>query len=150
MMVSIPENPNSRFENYLGKIIGQESAELPPHPLSRGEAYLKYMAKHSSSGKIIHANSDITERGYLIPNLTSQQVIDAYNGVVSGASTLITNADGSIYYTVNQVDSINDEINIQILYFSHMIVTYSEENGIVTIASKVLTSDIPSGDEVSY
>lgn len=150
MMVSIPEYPNSRFENYMGELIGQESAELPPYPLSRGEVYLKYLLEHSSSGKIIHADSDITERGYLIPNLTSQQVIDAYNSVVSGVSTQITNADGSIYYTVNQVDSINDEINIQILYFSHMIVTYSEENGVVTITSKALMSDIPSGDEVSY
>lgn len=91
-----------------------------------------------TSAKIIHANSDTTERSYAIPNLTSQQVIDAYNSVIAGLSTYITNADGTIYYMVSQADSYDGSVNIRILYFAHMIVTYTEENDAVTISSEAL------------
>lgn len=53
MMVSIPEYPNSRFENYMGELVGQESAELPPYPMSRGEAYLDWLVKHGTKGGFV-------------------------------------------------------------------------------------------------
>lgn len=45
--MSLPEAPNSRAEQYLAKIAGQET-ELPEAPNSRVEQYLKYIAENGT------------------------------------------------------------------------------------------------------
>lgn len=45
--MSLPESPNSRAEQYLAKIAGQET-ELPEGPQSRVEQYLEYIAANGT------------------------------------------------------------------------------------------------------
>lgn len=49
MGVGIPDAPESREEQYLGTMIGQETAQLPEEPLSRVEAYLEYLVENGSA-----------------------------------------------------------------------------------------------------
>lgn len=45
----IPTIPKSRNEHYLGAIIGQDTAQIPPQPQSRIEAYLLYILNNGTA-----------------------------------------------------------------------------------------------------
>lgn len=53
--MSLPTKPQSRVENYLGVIVGQESAVLPQNPQSRVEDYLDYIARNGAKGTVKNA-----------------------------------------------------------------------------------------------
>lgn len=46
--MAIPESPHSRVENYLGNLIGQETAWEPGNPESRTEEYLDYILQNGT------------------------------------------------------------------------------------------------------
>ena len=46
--MAIPESPHSRVENYLGNLIGQETAWEPGNPESRTEEYLDYILNNGT------------------------------------------------------------------------------------------------------
>lgn len=83
--------------------------------------------------------TNTTKGGYSIPDLTADQVTQIYNCIVSGHQPFIKDAN-EVYYSVSQVDSINDEIQVQILYFDTLIITYTLDNDTVTITAKKLTT----------
>lgn len=86
--------------------------------------------------------TNTTKGGYSIPDLTPEQIVDIYNRVVKGRHVVIQDSK-DVYYTVSQVDSINDTLQVQISYFDTMIITYLLEGDHITIeALKLSTSKV--------
>lgn len=63
--MSIPEVPDSRMENLLGLLIGQETARDPGHPQSRVEEYLKYIIEHGAGSS---RDVEFGEPGQTVPS----------------------------------------------------------------------------------
>lgn len=87
-------------------------------------------------GLVIYAEANTTVNGYSVPELTGDQITEAYNSVIVGRPVTIVDADEHYYLTVDQVDSINDEITLVALYFDVMILTYHDDE---TITYKVIS-----------
>lgn len=83
--------------------------------------------------------TNTTVGGYSVPELTDEQIVTIHNEFVKGKSVIIQDAN-DVYYQILQSDVINDEIQVQILYFDTLIVTYTLDNDTVTITAKKLTT----------
>lgn len=85
----------------------------------------------------IHATSNITVNSFQVPNLTQEQVTTAYNTVVAGNNCVISDATDTYHMCVNQADSLNGLLTIELLYFSTMLLIYTiNENDEVEISYK--------------
>lgn len=93
---------------------------------------------NNSKAEIIHADTDTSVNNYLVPDLTVDQVIKAYNDVVAGRGVIITNSTDMMHCYVNQADVINDEVSIMILYYDTMLLTYTVSGDTVDITYKVI------------
>lgn len=87
----------------------------------------------STAGIVIETATNTTVGAYQAPNPTVEQVMTAYNAVVSAIPCTLTDALGQQHFVVNQADTIGDVISISILYYMEMIITYSVENDSVVI-----------------
>lgn len=81
-------------------------------------------------GVLIQANNNTTINGHSVPQLTSEQIVQAYNGLVAGKAVVITDANGLMHFAVDQADTISDEIYITFNYFDIMILDYNEDGTI--------------------
>ena len=105
------------------------------------------------SSILITAESNTTVNGYQVPSLTSEQIIEIYNGIVAGKEVVVVDATETMHFKVNQADSMSDEIFISFLYFDIMILQYDENENIThkEIASKsYVDSQIGNAIEGSY
>lgn len=99
---------------------------------------LMHYADGESAGVIIHPSRyvdnivRVSGIDYSVPNLNEDEVTQAYNSVVAGNPTYITNKAGTSYFIVTQGDSIQD-IDIMINYFGIFTVEYHLENNVVII-----------------
>lgn len=87
----------------------------------------------SAAGIVIETATNTTVGAYQAPNPTVEQIMTAYNAVVSAIPCTLTDALGQQHFVVNQADTIGDVISISILYYMEMIITYSVENDSVVI-----------------
>lgn len=88
-----------------------------------------------TDNKAIEIANNTTVSGFSVPNPTAEELTDVYNAVVAGRSVQMVDSN-DVYYQVLQADSVNDAINIEILYFSEMSLLYTLENDTVSIESK--------------
>lgn len=82
---------------------------------------------------MVQSANDTTVGGYQVPELTAEQVQEAYNAVVSGRGCIIVDHDEKMHAYVNQADALNDELSIGILFYSSMLLTYTLSGETVTI-----------------
>lgn len=82
---------------------------------------------------LIASASDITVEGYSVPNLTAEQITEAYNAIVRGRGCIIVDHNDVGHFFVNQADSLNDDITVEILYYSYMLVSYTLSGDTVTV-----------------
>lgn len=85
---------------------------------------------------VIQASHNVTINTYVVPALSAEQIIQAYNTIVAGGSVVISDALGMTHLTVGQANEIAGEISIVVYYFDHMVLTYKEDE---TITYKVLS-----------
>lgn len=85
---------------------------------------------------MIHATEDEQVNSYDVPKLTAEDVTRAYNAIVSGRGCLILDKDEICHYAIVQADSINNVLNINILYHNIMLLSYTLEGEDVTIRYK--------------
>lgn len=75
-------------------------------------------------GIVLQANNNTTINGYQVPQLTAEQITQAYNGLVSGKQVVITDTTGLMHFAVNQADVVSGEPIISFEYFDIMELTY--------------------------
>ena len=90
------------------------------------------------SSLMIKSTANVSAGGYQGPQLTAEQVTSAYNAVVSGRGATIVDKDGVGHFVVNQADSLNDEVSIEIVFYNYMLLTYTLEGNNVTLSTKTL------------
>lgn len=82
---------------------------------------------------MIQSERNTTVGGYQVPELTAEQVQQAYNAVVTGRGCIIIDHNETMHAYVNQADQLNDELSIGILFYSSLILTYTLSDSAVTI-----------------
>lgn len=102
-------------------------------------ASMRAAAAKKAKSLNIKAESNTTVSGYSVPNLTVDDVLRAYNTIVSGGVCVISDSTDNSHFVVNQADTVGDEISIEIIYFNYMLVTYGSDGSTVTITHKALT-----------
>lgn len=82
----------------------------------------------------IQSSANKTISGFIIPDITAEQLLVIYNALVAGKSCTISDKDGMNHFTVIQADMISDLPAIIIPYYWLGFVDYQEtENGTVEI-----------------
>ncbi len=71
--MAIPDEPGSRVEQYLGVLMGQDTAQLPDVPQSRIEEYLAYIVQNMSGNMSENTNNDMDSIVLRASDDTSQQ-----------------------------------------------------------------------------
>lgn len=97
----------------------------------------------------IAVNGTKTVAGFSVPNPTAEQLTAIYNAVIAGHSVQIVDSN-NIYYQVMLADSIDDAINIEILYFGEIVLLYSLENDIVNVEAKKIGIPLPPTTNGTY
>lgn len=87
---------------------------------------------------IIQAATNKRVNNYDVPNLTPEQVTQAYNAVVAGKSVTITDATGNYHLGVTQADVLNGDIAISLIYLNVMLLTYEISGSAVDVQFKNL------------
>ena len=82
---------------------------------------------------MVQSANNTTVGGFQVPELTGEQVQQAYNAVVAGRGCIIVDHDETMHAYVNQADALNDELSIGILFYSSMLLTYTLSGDSVTI-----------------
>lgn len=87
---------------------------------------------------IVYAENNTTagSGGWEVPALTTDQILSLYNGVVQGKTCVVTDKDGKMHFVVTQADLVGDSINIGMMYFDTMYMTYVLTNNTVVIETK--------------
>jgi len=87
---------------------------------------------------IVYAENNTTagSGGWEVPDLTANQILSLYNGVVQGKNCIVTDKDGKMHFVVTQADLVGDSINIGVMYFDTMYMTYVLTNNSVVIETK--------------
>lgn len=80
---------------------------------------------------VIHATQNTQIDSNVVPLLTSDQVVQAYNVIVAGGSCVITDVFGMINLKVTQANSINGQVIVYAMYFDRLILCYKDD-GTVT------------------
>lgn len=91
----------------------------------------------------ITAASTMTVDGYVIPKLTVDDIVTAYNTVVSGNTCVVSDPSGNMHFTVNQADAIGEDINIEISYFGSRVITYLVEGSTVITTMSGVAHSVP-------
>lgn len=86
----------------------------------------------------IQASANKAVNGYQVPDLTAEQVTQAYNAVVAGRSVTITDATGNYHLGVTQADVLNGDLAISLIYLNAMLLTYEISGSSVDIQFKNL------------
>lgn len=86
----------------------------------------------------VQSNRNTTVGGYQVPELTAEQVTQAYNAVVTGRGCVIVDHDETMHAYVNQADALNDELSIGILFYSYMLLTYTHSGDSVIITHTII------------
>lgn len=84
---------------------------------------------------MVQSANNTTVGGYQVPELTAEQVTQAYNAVVTGRGCIIVDHDETMHAYVNQADALNDELSIGILFYSYMLLTYTVSGDSVIITN---------------
>lgn len=82
---------------------------------------------------MVQSANNTTVGGYQVPQLTAEQVTQAYNAVVTGRGCIIVDHDETMHAYVNQADALNNELSIGILFYSYMLLTYTLSGDSVVI-----------------
>lgn len=82
---------------------------------------------------MVQSANNTTVGGFQVPELTGEQVQQAYNAVVAGRGCIIVDHDETMHAYVNQADALNGELSIGILFYSSMLLTYTLSGDSVTI-----------------
>lgn len=81
----------------------------------------------------VQSANNTTVGSYQVPELTVEQVQQAYNAVVTGRGCIIIDHDETMHAYVNQADALNGELSIGILFYSSMLLTYTITGDAVVI-----------------
>lgn len=81
--------------------------------------------------------TNTTVSGHSVPDLTKEQVELIYNLMNVGQLSIIKDAN-NINYLVNQADHIDGATTVEFCYCNTLLLTYTLENGTVSITSKSL------------
>lgn len=143
----IPHYETSRSEAYLNYIVGSSNT-YPQDPCCRLEQYLYYLCKHKTDGNnvMIQVTEDVTlispNPSWVVPKLTTEQVLQAYNAVVAGKSCSIVNAAGNIAYKVVLGDSLAEpSIVIQHYWLGFVDYQIHDSSDEVTITGHPITNE---------
>lgn len=82
---------------------------------------------------MVQSANNTTVGGFQVPELTGEQVTQAYNAVVTGRGCIIVDHDETMHAYVNQADELNDELSIGILFYSSLLLTYTISGNTVVI-----------------
>lgn len=91
---------------------------------------------------IVTPESDIELNGHLVPNLSTEDVLKAYNGMVEGNNVIISTSDDSNHFLASQVVGTDGSVQVKIIYGEVMVVTYTLENQEVSISYKGFGSEL--------
>lgn len=95
----------------------------------------------SAAGLIVEAETNRSVNGYLVPDLTVDQVTAIYNAVVAAKPVTVTDATGKFHLVVDQADSLNGELCIGMIYYDVMLLTYEISGNRVDISFTKLGSN---------
>lgn len=102
---------------------------------------LDMIPEEQEGALIVQASTSTTVKGYQVPNLTADQVTQAYNAVIGGRGCYILDKDELGQFAVNQADVLSEEPSIGILFYSYLLITYSVEGNNVTIVGYPLPTE---------
>lgn len=127
-------NPNTQYatgdiiiyNNELKRALENTTGEFDP---AKWEDVKIVDLVSGSNFIMIEALSHTTIGGYEVPQLTDEQLLSAYNGVVAGRNVFIVDDLDTITIQVLDASSI-DGISIRILFTDALILTY-KENGVI-------------------
>ena len=120
----------------MGKVI-----YYPPKKTGLGVDFNQDFSDDSDivlSSLMIKSEANVAAGDYQVPQLTAEQVTNAHNAVVSGRGATIVDKDGVGHFVVNQADSLNDKVSIEIVFYKYMLLTYTLEGNNVTLSTKAL------------
>lgn len=86
----------------------------------------------------IQASTNVRVNNYDVPQLTAEQVTQAYNAIVAGRNITITDATGNYHLGVTQADLLNGDIAISLIFLNVMLLTYEISGSSVEIQFKNL------------
>lgn len=81
-----------------------------------------------SQAVVIQADQNKTVNGYVVPQLTDEQITQIHNFLVSGTSVVVADATGNMHFGGLNTDVISDEIYISFRYFDKMVLEYTMGN----------------------
>lgn len=93
------------------------------------------------SGTVITVENNITVNNYRVPQLTAEQVQEAYNAVATGKSVTIIDATETMLFSGINADVVSNEIFISFRYFDKMFLEY-DENGIINYTAIVSATEV--------
>lgn len=94
---------------------------------------------------LIQAENNTTIGQYVVPQLTGEQVTQAYNDLVAGKSVVIADANGMMHFSVIEADDVSDEVCIVINYFEVMYLTYKDDG---TITNKNIQEEFSDSNKL--
>lgn len=94
------------------------------------ELFTTPLRSQRTGGLVIQAETNTMIDSNVVPVLTADQVIAAYNAVVAGVSCTITDAEGMANFVVLQGVNTANEVSVFILYFDRLILQYYEDGQI--------------------
>lgn len=98
---------------------------------------LKWEGGQGSSAVQIAVDGSTTVEGYSVPSPTAEELTAIYNAVVAGNNVQIVDSN-DIYYQVILADSMAGAINVELMFFGKMVLTYTLENETVSITANKL------------
>lgn len=101
---------------------------------------LKWEGGGQGSGAVqIAVDGTATVEGYAVPNPTAEELTAIYNAVVAGNNVQIVDSN-DVYYQVILADSMAGAINVELMFFGKMVLTYTLENETVSITANKVSS----------
>lgn len=94
------------------------------YPAEFNEFDSNNIGKTAFNPVVIVAENSKQLNGYVIPDLTADDIVKAYNAVVSGTMCVITDKSGLVHLIVNQADIVGADLCIEVSYFGSRVITY--------------------------
>lgn len=115
-------------------------SEVKPSEEESGywKIWLKVKTSEATGGLVIETETTTELKGYQVPVLTAEQIIQIYNAKVTAITVTVTDPTGNYHFDIDQADNMSGVISVEYKFFNTMYVTYSLENDTVTIEGELI------------
>lgn len=90
---------------------------------------------------IIGSSASETILGYVVPKLTNDEIIQAYNGIVAGKNVYIVDSLDTLCMSVYSANNISGDAVINAIFNDKLILTYKEGDTEPTITAKSIIEE---------